>query len=271
MYTGEMIVQFTGINHYHHRYKYIGNNILVTGGVDYTIRVWDLANKRSISCFNTIKPENEGYRNSLSCMGIQYLGGTTVMYENSIGTQEIFDIYKGHLRNINITCFRDALCVIDERRIAGGLLNDVTIVDFHKGTIIAQMKGHERHISGIAYVGKQVLVSASRDATVRVWDLSTHTCLRTIGKVYLSDINYSGHDLSVVRHIYGDYVAVGSGYMGENNIKIWNIANGDLIKVFPVKSHVEYMEVFVAMQQPEWLQLLLTKNFSDVIVLCPEK
>ena len=64
---------------------------------------------------------DEEYRNRLSCLKIIHLGGSRVMYTNSIGTHEIFDIYTGHLYNIDVPNFRRVFYVLDKRRLVGSM------------------------------------------------------------------------------------------------------------------------------------------------------
>jgi WD40 repeat protein len=245
----------------HDKYKYLGNNILASGGRDSTLKIWNLTTGECVNCFRT-RTTSLGHK-PVHCTGILHIDRNTVLYANSLGIHEVFDIYKGFLYNIDIPCFRDALCEIDSKRIAGGMLDKLTIVDLKSKTVIMALDGHKNQISVIAYLGKERVATDSADGTVKIWDLVTRTCTRTFGTTFM---NGWGYYESTLVHVHGDLIASGSGYHGEDMVRIWNVVSGELVKVFHTGWEVRYLALVApAANCPEWSLLMLKFEFDVMI------
>lgn len=84
------------------------------------------------------------------------------------------------------------------------------------GRHIRTLKGHASRINSIATDGN-LIVSASDDETVKIWNINTGECIKTIKH------DSSVHSVAIV----GDRIISGSYY---GTIKIWDIGSGELIK-----------------------------------------
>jgi len=84
------------------------------------------------------------------------------------------------------------------------------------GRHIRTLKGHTSRINSIATDGN-LIVSASDDETVKIWNIKMGECIKTIKH------DSSVHSVAIV----GDRIISGSYY---GAIKIWDIGSGELIK-----------------------------------------
>lgn len=104
-------------------------------------------------------------------------------------------------------------------KLASGSLNGiVTIWDPDNGGPLAEMKGHKGPVTGVCFQSKTVniqsvtqsflLFSCSYDATVRVWDVDTGTCLSTL----------YGHNMEVLgMDFIGNAITVGA----DHTLRLW--------------------------------------------------
>lgn len=91
------------------------------------------------------------------------------------------------------------------------------------------LTGHWQGVLRVAHLGGHEMVSASKDRTLRVWNLETRQCLRVI----------EAHDFDV-----NDVISVGDRRVmsASTDIKVWNVDAGTLLQrvaVFPLLPVVE--------------------------------
>ena len=87
------------------------------------------------------------------------------------------------------------------------------------------MKGHESNVWSVQYSpGGKLLVSASHDRTVRLWDVQRRRLHKTL----------EGHTEGVVCAAFspdGQSVASGS-YHPDSSVRVWNVQTGEQTAVF---------------------------------------
>ncbi|KAK3821646.1 MAG: WD40-repeat-containing domain protein [Benniella sp.] len=96
----------------------------------------------------------------------------------------------------------------------------VTIREFESGKYIHEFDGHSDKVMGVAYSPRDDLIaSAGRDTTVRLWDTETGKCHRIL-------IGHADCVWVVVFSPQGDQVASG----GENGVvKVWDVGTGECL------------------------------------------
>jgi F-box and WD-40 domain protein CDC4 len=94
------------------------------------------------------------------------------------------------------------------------------------------MKGHTQTVRGLKMVNGTTLVSGSRDATLRVWDLETGECLKVL----------EGHEKTIrSMAVHGDIVVSGSY---DNDARVWNSKTGECLNVLKGHTSKIYAVVF---------------------------
>src|SRR5439155_24876476 len=72
------------------------------------------------------------------------------------------------------------LAALGEEHVASGGRDTRIRVWNRAGDAVAVLAGHERSVLGLAEYRPGRLASVSRDRSLRLWDLHTSTCMRTI-------------------------------------------------------------------------------------------
>ncbi|MCT7950862.1 serine/threonine protein kinase [Ancylothrix sp. C2] len=140
----------------------------------------------------------------------------------NINTGELFTTLFGHLNAVNSVAFTP------DGTLLASCSDDGTIKLWNpsKGVLVATLKGHLRDINSVAISADgKLLASGSEDRTVKLWDLTK---------------GFTGNDFKPMRIFSGrsgmikcvtfspKAERVASGGL-DNNIYIWNVANGDLL------------------------------------------
>lgn len=74
------------------------------------------------------------------------------------------------------------------------------------------MNGHTGRVRAFSYLGNEQLASGSRDATIKIWDLNTGLCVKTL-------FGHTDYILSLAKLKENSLIASGSADL---TIKIWN-------------------------------------------------
>jgi WD40 repeat protein len=101
------------------------------------------------------------------------------------------------------------VCSFGENRIACASGNAVYLWNTESGECLGALEGHEDLVDSISVFGEGRLASGSRDKTIRIWDVGTGECVRTIQ----SSHSYPIHALCVS----GDFIAS----MSKEEIRVW--------------------------------------------------
>lgn len=209
---------------------WISKDILVSGSRDKTLKVWDV---NTGQCIRTIADEHDG---SILCMRVNK-EKSFLLTGSSDATCKVWSLpnlvpvtrLRGHGNSVLDVCFVNNHIVTSSRD------HSLRVWHMTSGLELQQMRGHTASINAIEPVGDTQIVSASGDGTLKLWDIETGKCLKTMGhnNLGLACVRYSGN------YLY-------SGGL-EGKIRVWNIETGECINtlfghVSMIRS-IDYFEV----------------------------
>jgi WD40 repeat protein len=102
--------------------------------------------------------------------------------------------------------------------------NKIIVWDASNGNEIKRIDGHGNHaVSEMVFSpnGRQLVSCSSADSTVKIWDTTSGTLIRSINQAGVLRVSFSPDGNRIV----GIYFI-----QGNNGIKIWNTANGSEIR-----------------------------------------
>ncbi len=203
-----------------------GKDVVVSGGDDNTIRVFDLASGKPLAVL-------EGHRSSVMSVAVAHVGGKDVVVSGGDDkTIRVFDLASGKL-----------LAVLEGHRslvnsvavahgggkdvvVSGGADKTIRVFDLASGKPLAVLEGHQHWVISVAVAhggGKDVVVSGGYDNTIRVFDLASGKPLAVL----------EGHQSAVnsvaVAHVGGKDVVVSGG--DDNTIRVFDLASGKPLAV----------------------------------------
>lgn len=192
---------------------WVGNNRIVSGSRDRSIKLWDLDEKRETSLVLT-KTHHEG---SVLCLRVSE-DQLFLVSGSSDATCLIWSLpdftpqkrLTGHSGGVLDVCIIGDLVVSSSRDATIRVWDRVT------GNELRRLVGHAGPVNALgSYQGR--VVSASGDTTLKLWDIETGNCLRT----------FVGHTrgLACVR-FDGEFVYSGGQ---DNKLKVWNANTGKCV------------------------------------------
>jgi len=198
---------------------------VVSGSIDKTLKVWDLATGR---CRATLK----GHTGSVSGVAVTP-DGKTIVSGSSDKTLKVWGLetgrchatFKGHTDDVY------GVAVTPDGKTVVSASSDKTLKvwDLATGQCRATFEGHTNGVYGVAVTpdGKTV-VSGSGDNTLKVWDIKTGHCLAT----------FEGHTEFIVSvAITPDGKTIVSG-SGDKTLKVWDLATGQCRATFEGHTHL---------------------------------
>ncbi|KAL8771249.1 MAG: hypothetical protein Q9194_004932 [Teloschistes cf. exilis] len=226
------------------------DDILVSGGCDRDVRVWNMATGTSIhtlhghtSTVRCLKMANAttaisgsrdttlrvwdlaagtctcqliGHQASVRCLEIH---GDLVVSGSYDTTAKIWSIQTGQcLRTLQGHFSQIYAIAFDGKRIATGSLDtSVRIWNPFDGTCQAILQGHTSLV-GQLQMRNNTLVTGGSDGSVRVWSLNTYSPIHRL----------AAHDNSVTSLQFDDLRVVSGG--SDGRVKIWDLTTGTLIR-----------------------------------------
>ncbi|KAK7990851.1 F-box and WD-40 domain-containing protein CDC4 [Apiospora arundinis] len=225
-------------------------DILVSGGCDRDVRVWDMATG---SCLHTLR----GHTSTVRCLKMS--DANTAISGSRDTTLRVWDIRQGVCRNVLVGHQASVRCLEIKGDIVVSGSYDATakIWSISEGRCLHTLSGHFSQIYAIAFDGQRV-VTGSLDTSVRVWDAHTgdaiavlqgHTSL--VGQLQLrgntlvtggSDGSVrvwslekmcpihrlAAHDNSVTSLQFDDTRVVSGG--SDGRVKVWDVKTGHLVR-----------------------------------------
>ncbi|KAL8650542.1 MAG: hypothetical protein Q9210_003760 [Variospora velana] len=225
-------------------------DILVSGGCDRDVRVWNMATGASVhtlrghtSTVRCLKMSTAriaisgsrdttlrvwdlvsgtctsvlmGHQASVRCLEIH---GDLVVSGSYDTTAKIWSIASGQcLRTLQGHFSQIYAIAFDGQRIATGSLDtSVRIWNPYDGTCLAILQGHTSLV-GQLQMRNSTLVTGGSDGSVRVWSLSSYNPIHRL----------AAHDNSVTSLQFDDLRIVSGG--SDGRVKIWDLSTGSLIR-----------------------------------------
>ncbi|KAI8954576.1 WD40-repeat-containing domain protein [Xylaria longipes] len=225
-------------------------DILVSGGCDRDVRVWDMTNG---ACLHTLR----GHTSTVRCLKMS--DANTAISGSRDTTLRVWDIRQGVCKNVLVGHQASVRCLEIKGDIVVSGSYDATakIWSISEGRCLHTLTGHYSQIYAIAFDGQRV-VTGSLDTSVRVWDAHTgepiavlqgHTSL--VGQLQLrgntlvtggSDGSVrvwslekmcpihrlAAHDNSVTSLQFDDTRVVSGG--SDGRVKVWDVKTGHLVR-----------------------------------------
>ncbi|KAI9782344.1 MAG: hypothetical protein M1839_005217 [Geoglossum umbratile] len=225
-------------------------DILVSGGCDRDVRVWNMATGESV---HTLR----GHTSTVRCLKMS--NAETAISGSRDTTLRIWDIKSGICKNVLVGHQASVRCLEIKGDIAVSGSYDTTarVWSISEGKCLRTLTGHFSQIYAIAFDGVRI-ATGSLDTSVRIWDpnsgqchaiLQGHTSL--VGQVQMrGDILVTGgsdgsvrvwslnkmapihrlaaHDNSVTSLQFDDTRVVSGG--SDGRVKVWDLETGHLVR-----------------------------------------
>ncbi|KAI9253830.1 WD40-repeat-containing domain protein [Phascolomyces articulosus] len=230
--------------------KHDPERLLVSGGCDRDVRVWDLDNGRLLHVLR-------GHTSTVRCLRMK--DKQIAVTGSRDATMRVWDIQRGVLLHVLLGHQASVRCLdICDNVVASGSYDySARLWDIRTGRCLHVLTGHHSQIYAIAFDGQKV-VTGSLDSNIRVFSASTGQCLATlfghtslVGHLQLrGDILVSGgsdgclrvwdleryecvqqisaHDNSVTSLQFDDRKMVSGS--ADGSVKLWDIREGRLIR-----------------------------------------
>ncbi|KAI7865780.1 WD40-repeat-containing domain protein [Spinellus fusiger] len=226
--------------------------VLVSGGCDRDVRVWDLdtGNQRYVlhghtSTVRCLKMKDKrtvvtgsrdttlrvwdikrgillhaliGHQASVRCLDI---AGNMIVSGSYDSTARIWDLQSGRCRHTLVGHYSQIYAIATDgyKVVSGSLDSHIRVWSVETGQCLATLHGHTSLV-GQLQLSSTTLVSGGSDGCLRVWDLQSYECIQQI----------SAHDNSVTCLQFDDRRMLSAGNDGK--IKLWDIRQGRLIRSF---------------------------------------
>ncbi len=191
-------------------------NYVATCSSDATAKIWNV-----LSSFNS--PLIRTYSQHLSAVrALEWLDKDTLASGSFDQTIKIWSLATSRTkRTIQTNGPVWSLKLLNTNiHLAAGLeYGDIDIYKINDGNLVSSLIGHTSDVWDLVQISSDLLASASKDETVRIWNLTTNTC-----KFILT-----GHTNWVfgLKQITPSIMASGSW---DKTIKLWDIPTGQLIR-----------------------------------------
>jgi WD40 repeat protein len=199
-----------------------GNNLLISGGIDKTARLWDVSKDQPVATF----PAN---KSMISAVALR-ADGKQALVGSADGMLRVYDLsgqapkevaaFTAHLAGVAAVVYGP-----DGTRLAtcGGdtLVKHWNAAGAGTPTMLAEFKGHSKPVSSVAFsTDGRFIVSGGGDTVVRVWDLTSKTELRAL----------RGHQDWVTSVAFGsDGRSILSAGV-DKTVKVWELSGGETAK-----------------------------------------
>lgn len=191
---------------------------LVTGGINQTLRLWDIATGSCIQTFSGDEHTHYIYSVSFSPNGqiVASGSGDFTLKLWSVKTGRCLKTLKSHSHRVYTVAFSPK----GDTLISGSADKTIKLWDVKTGKCLRTFVGSPDDIWSVAFSPNgKTLASAGYDAKIRLWDLVTGECLQV----------FSGHIsriFSVAFSADGQYLASGGD---DHLVKVWDLYAGKCV------------------------------------------
>ncbi|KAJ5907723.1 hypothetical protein N7495_000405 [Penicillium taxi] len=226
------------------------DDILVSGGCDREVRVWNMATGANIHLLR-------GHTSTVRCLKMS--DRNTAISGSRDTTLRIWDLATGTCRNVLVGHQASVRCLAihGDLVVSGSYDTTARIWSISQGRCVRTLSGHFSQIYAIAFDGRRV-ATGSLDTSVRIWDPKTGQChailqghTSLVGQLQMrGDTLVTGgsdgsvrvwsltenvaihrlaaHDNSVTSLQFDDTRVVSGG--SDGRVKVWNLKTGQLLR-----------------------------------------
>ncbi|ETI28090.1 hypothetical protein G647_00539 [Cladophialophora carrionii CBS 160.54] len=226
------------------------DDILVSGGCDRDVRVWDMKTGRSIHVLR-------GHTSTVRCLKMS--DANTAISGSRDTTLRIWDLQSGICKNVLVGHQASVRCLAihGDVVISGSYDTTARVWSISEGRCLRTLTGHFSQIYAIAFDGKRC-ATGSLDTSVRIWDPKTGMCTAIlqghtslVGQLQLrGDTLVTGgsdgsvrvwslktnspihrlaaHDNSVTSLQFDDNRILSGG--SDGRVKVWSVETGQLVR-----------------------------------------
>ncbi|RCH94286.1 hypothetical protein CU098_009704, partial [Rhizopus stolonifer] len=188
------------------------SDLLVTGGRDRQIKVWDIQS-------GELRRTLQGHMGSVICLHFDHRflitgGGDAVLIVWDRQTFTRIKVLRAHEDGVFNVKFKGDVMVSSSKD------RTIRVWRLHpdgNATTRLVLRGHRASVNAVQFKGNRV-VSASGDKTIKIWDMTTGECLKTL--------NSHSEGIACVEYD-GKHIISGSC---DQTIKIWNASTGECIR-----------------------------------------
>ena len=199
----------------------------LSGGRDKTLRVWDVAGKKSLLILHN--PADTVRALSISPDGAMALSGgkdkTIYLWDLTVGT--CLRNFEGHPGWVDSVAFSPC----GQYALSGHWDKMLRLWDVASGKCIRILEGHTSWVRSVKFMpdGRRAL-SGSNDCRLRLWDIGSGQCLRIF-----DGHTYSVESIDISRD--GGFALSGSI---DKTIRLWNLESGQCLRIF--QGHTDLVE-----------------------------
>ncbi|KAM7205082.1 dehydrogenase E1 component domain containing protein [Rhypophila sp. PSN 637] len=225
-------------------------DILVSGGCDRDVRVWDLTTG---ACLHTLR----GHTSTVRCLKMS--DSTTAISGSRDTTLRVWDITTGLCKNVLVGHQASVRCleIKGDIVVSGSYDTTAKIWSISEGRCLHTLQGHYSQIYAIAFDGIRV-ATGSLDTSVRIWNAVTGECQAVLqghtslvgqlqmrggtlvtggsdGSVRVWSLErfcpihrLAAHDNSVTSLQFDDTRVVSGG--SDGRVKVWDLKTGHLVR-----------------------------------------
>lgn len=226
------------------------DDILVSGGCDRDVRVWNLATG---ACLHTLR----GHTSTVRCLKMS--DENTAISGSRDTTLRIWDIRSGLCKNVLVGHQASVRCleIKGDIVVSGSYDTTAKVWSISEGRCLHTLQGHYSQIYAIAFDGVRV-ATGSLDTSVRIWNANTGECQAVLqghtslvgqlqmrgdtlvtggsdGSVRVWSLSrfcpihrLAAHDNSVTSLQFDDTRVVSGG--SDGRVKVWDLKTGQLVR-----------------------------------------
>ncbi len=193
------------------------DKLLVTGGADGKIHLWEVDSRKQISNFKAHNDWISSVVFSPDGKIIASSSRSSVVKLWDVKTGKCLRILRGHTDVAREISFNHSGTILASSS------DDKTIKlwDVNTGQLIKTLQGHSSQIWRLAIApNNQILASGSSDSSIKIWDISTGSCLKTLDE----------HNDSILAIVFSHDSQILASGSKDKIIKLWDVNTGECIK-----------------------------------------
>ncbi|KAI9826394.1 MAG: hypothetical protein M1832_000311 [Thelocarpon impressellum] len=239
-------------------------DILVSGGCDRDVRVWNMATGESVHVLR-------GHTSTVRCLKMSADG--LAISGSRDTTLRVWDIEKGLCKNVLVGHGASVRCLAikDDVVVSGSYDTMARVWSISEGRCLRVLNGHFSQIYAVAYDGHRI-ATGSLDTSVRIWDAHTGQCQAILqghtslvgqlqmrgntlvtggsdGSVRVWSLKkmapihrLAAHDNSVTSLQFDETRVVSGG--SDGRVKVWDLKTGALVRELSTPAQTVWRVVF---------------------------